>query len=682
MSWVTASNAEISVLTETSDGWLKTNQNIEIRVDSPAADRTNALAFFIGETDVTAFVTKQAANIYIYDASSLALPAGENTLKVYDNSGEWEEVGSYDLRVLTASGYSISKVTPSIEVNINSKVSDSRSGDQLLDPERKTYNDFDAIISFESEHEKNGLNITSSSNIISASNREAALRFEEKQNNAPKIDLTEYIVTAVKGKTKVQLGHISQGDHPYLVDNISHRGLTVQRNITDRLSFDVSAQSGREISGYNHFLGFTTSKSKITTAKLGYELLKREGGARLEFSYLKGNTIAESNFDEGQVPTAEESSGYGFRLTTNSESGKLTTDSAFARAKYTNPTNDTLEFNGENLVDVKATTNNAYYTNIGYKLLSNHKISNDITTDLAVNLRYSLIEAEYQSLAAAPNPDEEIKEFGISGQIGSVGYQATYSRSRDNLEDIASILTTQTSSTQLTMNASLKELFAKRISDTSKYYKLLPALSISAQRVHQYNLNSPENLQSDFNDNSHLPNQVNLTFNNDLSWDFDKWDLAYQTEWSDQNNKQVGRDQADFKTLGHQLSINLRPTEKINLGLAVGQIKNTDVEQNIKRYDNTYGLNLDWQLTDKLTLAASHNRNRNSDDQDLSKGVSTNNELKLSYQFKVPTPSGKKLPGQTYVRYSRQSAENTDNEQDFKTKGSSSGIFAGINFSF
>ncbi len=681
-SWTALANAEVSILTETNDGWLKANKDIEIRVDSPVAESTNTLAFFIGETDVTAFVSKQAGNIYTYNASSLSLPSGEIKLTVYDNSGEWEEIGSVDLQVLTASGYSVSKITPSVEVNLNSKLSDSRSGENLLDPERKTYNDLDAVINIETEHEKNGLNITSSTNIISTTNREAALRFGERENEASKTDLTEYIVTAVKGKTTVQLGHISQGNNPYLVDNLSHRGLTIQREITDRLSFDVSTQSGREITGYNDILGFTTSKSQITTATLGYELLERDGGARLEFSYLDGSTVAESNFDEGQVPTAEVSSGLGLRLTTSSESGKLTTDTVFARAKYTNPTDDTLEFNGENLVDVKETTNNAYYTNIGYKLLSEHKISESLSADLAFNIRYSKIDAEYQSLAAFPNPDEEIKEFGFTGQIGPVGYQATYTRSRDNVEDIATILTTQTSSTQLSMNTSLKELFEKKIPDTSKYYKLLPALSISAQRVHQYNLNSPDNLQSDFNDNSHLPNQVNLSINNDLSWDFDKWDLGYQTEWSKQDNIQVGRDQADFKTLGHQLSINLRPIEKVNVGLALGRIKNKDVEQDINRYDNTYGLNLDWQLTEKFTLAASHSRNRNSDDQDLSKGVSTNNELKLSYQFKVSTPSGKKVPGQTFIRYSRQSAENTDNEQDFQTKGSSSGVFAGINFSF
>ena len=681
-SGVTSANAEVSLLTDTGDGWLKTSENIEIRVDSEVADRTNALAFFIGETDVTAFVTKRGGNVYSYDAGSLALPSGESTLTVYDNSGDWQEIGSVDLKVLSASGYSISKVTPTVDVNLNSKLSDSRSGDAELDQQRKTFNDLDSNINFETEHEKNGLNITSSANIVSTTNREAALRFGERQNDASKVDLTEYIVTAVKGKTTVQLGHISQGNNPYLVDNLSHRGLTIKRELSDRMTFEVSAQSGREITGYNHILGFTTSKSKITTATLGYELLERQGGAKLELSYLNGSTIAESNFDEGQVPTAEDSTGYGLRLTTNSKSGKLTTDSAFARAKYNNPTDETLEFNGENLVDVQATTNNAYYTNIGYKILSDHKLSNTLSTDLSVNIRYSKVEAEFQSIAAFPNPDEEIKEIGFTGQIGSIGYQLTYNRSRDNLENIDTILATQTSSTQLSMNTSLKELLSEKVSDTSKYYKLLPSLSFSAQRVHQYNLNSPDNLQSDFNDNSHLPNQVNLNFNNDLNWEFDKWDFGYQTEWSDQNNKQVGREEADFKSLGHQVSVNLRPTEKINVGIAVGRIGSKDVEQDIKRYDNTYGLNLDWQLTDEFTLSASHSRNRNSDDQDLAKGVSTNNELKLSYQFKVPVPSGKKLPGQTFIRYTRQSDENIDNDQNFQTKGSSSGVFAGINFSF
>lgn len=677
-SLTSVSQADVNLLTDTTGGWLKTDENFKVQVDSPTA---SSLAFFIGQTDVSAFFSRDSGNIYRYDSSSLALPPGTNQLIVYDKAGNnWNEIGTVELNVLTSSGYSISKITPNVELNLNSKLSDSRSGD-AQEPDRETYTDFDSSISFESEHEKNGLNVKSSSNIVSTTHRDSALRFGEKAGKAPKVDLSEYIVTAVKGKTRVQLGHVSQGNHPLLVNGLSNRGLIVERQISKRISVGFAAQSGRQITGYNHLLGFTTSKSKIYTGTMGIDLLKRSGAAKLEVSYVNGTTVADSNFDEGQVPTAEDNSGYGLRLITNSKSGKLTTDTAFARSRYTNPTEDTLEFNGEKLVDVRPTTNNAYYTDIGYKLLSDHKLTNNISTDLSVNVRYSRVESEYQSLAASPNPDEELKEIGFTGQLGLVGFQAKYNRSRDNLEDIASILTTQTNSTQLALNTSLKELFAKEKPD-SVAYKLLPELSFSAQRVHQYARNSPDTLVSDFNDNSHLPNQLNLTFANDLTWGFEKWDLGYQTEWSDQDNKQVGRENADFKTLGHQFSVNYRPKDTITLGASAGKIRNKDLEQDIKRYDNTYGLNVDWNITPKVTLSASHNRNKNDDNKDISKSLNTTNEVKVSYQFKVPTPQGKKLPGQAYLRYARQSDETTDNQQNFSTDATDSAVFAGINLSF
>lgn len=677
-------SAEINLLSQTNnEGWLKPNLPFKIKIDEQDTLSSTSLAFFIGKTDVTSFFNHEGANVYRYDASELALPAGTKQLIVYDRTGnqaDWNEIGTLELKVLTQSGFSVSKITPNIELNVNSKLSDSRSGD-AQEPDRTTYNDFDSNISFESEHKKNGLTITSNSNIVSTTHREAALRFGEKGNKAPKVDLSEYIVSAVKGNTKVQLGHISQGNNPLLVNGLSNRGLNIEHQISKRISVGLAAQSGRQITGYNHLLGFTTSKSKIYTGTVGIELLERPGAAKLEVSYINGTTVAESNFDEGQVPTAEDNSGYGLRLTTNSKSGKLTTDTAFARSRYDNPTEDTLEFNGEQLVDVKPTTNNAYYTDIGYKLLSDYKLSDTISTDLSVNVRYGRVDSEYQSLAASPNPDEELKEIGFTGQLGLVGYQAKYNLSRDNLEDIATILTTQTSSTQVSLNTSLKELFAKDKPD-SMAYKLLPELSFSAQRVHQYAKNSPATEDSDFNDTNHLPNQLNLTFNNDLTWGFEKWDLGYQTEWSDQDNKQVGRDQADFKALGHQVSVNYRPKDTVTLGLSAGKIRNKDLEQEIKRYDTTYGLNIDWNITPTVTLSASHNKNRNKDSKDISKSLNTTNEVKVSYQFKVPTPQGKKLPGQAYLRYARQSDETTDNEQDFSTDATDSAVFAGVNLSF
>lgn len=674
-SLVSVSSAEINLLDDTSDGWLKTNQNFRVQVDSIATD---GLLFFIGDTDVTSFFSRESDSIYSYDALELPLPSGKSTLTVYADSNE---VGSTELQVLSKSGFSISKVTPAVEINFNSKLSDSRSGDSPP-PDRTTYNDIDSSIRFESEHEKNGLSVKSSSNILSTSNREAALRFGERGEDAPKIDLSEYIVTAVKNKTRVQLGHISQGNHPLLVDNLSNRGLTVEKQIGERVTVGFAAQSGREITGYSDILGFTTNESKIYTGTFGIDLLKeRPGGAKLELSYINGTTIAESNFDEGQVPTAEDNSGYGIRLTTTSKSGKLTTDTAYARSRYNNPTEGTLEFNGEKLVDVKPTSDNAYYTNISYQLLQDHKLNNTISTDLSVNLRYSRVDSEYQSLAASPNPDEELKEVGFNGQLGLVGFQAKYTNSRDNLENIASILTTETNSTELSFTTSLKD-FVDTENPDSFSHKLLPALSLSAQRVHQHALNSPDTDISDFNDNSHLPNQVNLTIVNDLTWGFDKWDVGYQTEWSNQNNKQLGRDAADFKTLGHSVNTTYRPNENITLGASIGRIRNSDLEQGIIRYDNTYSLNLDWNISNKVTLSAGYNRNRNNDDKDISKSLNTTNDLKLSYQFNLPTQIGKKLPGQAFIRYARQSAKTSDNQQDFQTNAADSAVYVGINLSF
>lgn len=681
--------AEISLLTEgDSEGWLKSNEPIKVAIDGSNDLTIDNLAFFIGKTDVSAFISKASDGSYVYDSSSLPLPSGENELKIYDKSGsgsDWEELGTVGLNVLSAGGFRVSKFTPSIEINMIGEVSQNTSDDDgLLSPDDSNDNNISSSITIEGEHKKsNGLEITSNANVVSASRREAALRFGEKENNAPKVDLSEYVVSAVKGKTTIQLGHISQGDNPLLVDNLSNRGLSIKHQVTDRVSVGLATQSGREITGSDHILGFTKSKSRISTFTVGIDLLKREGGAKLEVSYIKGSTLAESNFDEGQVPTAERNTGYGLRLTTSSESGKLTTDTAFARSRYTNPTDQTLEFNGEILVDVKRTSSNAFYTNIGYQLLSEKELSKSISMDLSVNLRYAQTDSEYKSLAASPNPDERLKEVGFTGRLGLVEFQLKETRSKDNLENIKSILTTQTNTTELAFSTSLKEMFGvKDDGEPTRVNKLLPSLSISAQKVHQYALNKPKTEDSGFNDNSHLPDQLNLTLSNTLEWEFDKWSLGYTTDWSDQNNKQIGRENADFNTLGHQLSLTLRPKESVTLGLSLGRVRTKDVEQSTKRYDNTYGLNLEWQINDKFILSADHTRNKSNDSLNIEKTLSTSSGVKLSYQFELPSPTGSKLPGQAFIRYIEQDANNVNKQQEIDSNAKNSAVYAGVNFSF
>ena len=118
------------------------------------------------------------------------------------------------------------------------------------------------------------------------------------------------------------------------------------------------------------------------------------------------------------------------------------------------------------------------------------------------------------------------------------------------------------------------------------------------------------------------------------------------------------------------------------MALSAGRVRTRDVEQSTKRYDNTYGINLDWQLNDKFTLSASHSKNRSKDNIDISKSLSISNEVKLSYQLSIPVPSGKKLPGQMFIRYAKERASNSNTEQEFESSASNSAVFAGINFSF
>ena len=87
-------------------------------------------------------------------------------------------------------------------------------------------------------------------------------------------------------------------------------------------------------------------------------------------------------------------------------------------------------------------------------------------------------------------------------------------------------------------------------------------------------------------------------------------------------------------------------------------------------------------MNEKFTLSLGHSKNKSKDNVNIEKTLSTNSQVKLSYQFDMPIPSGKKLPGQAFIRYVKQDASSSNKEQNFATDANTSAIFAGINFSF
>lgn len=175
-------------------------------------------------------------------------------------------------------------------------------------------------------------------------------------------------------------------------------------------------------------------------------------------------------------------------------------------------------------------------------LLRGKPMGAERTVDLTLALRHEEIEPQFRSVAAFLAADRRHDTAELRGQIGIVSMQLVHSRSRDNLDRIASILTTRTRRSAANFSVPLSEAFGGGAA--------WPALSYSAERTHQYGLALPEN--GGFSA-SHIPDQISLSHALGLDWTGASWRLGYRLALSDQDNRQPGRELADFEGVIHCL---------------------------------------------------------------------------------------------------------------------------------
>ena len=123
---------------------------------------------------------------------------------------------------------------------------------------------------------------------------------------------------------------------------------------------------------------------------------------------------------------------------------------------------------------------------------------------------------------------------------------------------------------------------------------------------------------------------------------------------NDQDNRQTGRNQADFKVLTQDINIGAQATESINLSGNASFGKNTDQEQGLDRETRSWGVNVDWRITPRWAFNGGYSTTEQDDSQDLSVNTSASVNAQLNWSFSIPAGGGKRLPGQVFVRYALQ----------------------------
>lgn len=673
---------------EMINDWIKNNQALTIKMTEQRSPKSLNSAteikiaaqfqILLGDHDITSLFDYKNAQLTF--SGGIPLPAGENELVVNQLiNGEWQPIGSAMLSVMTSGGFQQAEWTPSLDLNINSQLDEQVSGDATKS-DRPTYSDVTANIGLQSHHQKDELIVDSHISLFAVSNRQQAIQFGTRTNKARKIDLADYSVSIQNGFHNITLGHSSYGSNSLLIDNLSRRGLTWSYQNESDLTFNGAILNGTDIVGYNNFFGLSDHNEQfVNSLGFGFNAFTESRiSLRVEGNYLDAESLSQSNFGIGEITSAEKNQGVGFKLSALDQDGRFNADLTLGFSRYTNPDDPGLNF-GDDLFELKTETAMAHNLNLSYILVQNWQAPWGSETNINLNLNDSKAEPLYQTLTAFVQANLKNRLLGAQYQIGNVSGGLNTQSSQDNLDNLVNLLTTKTEIDSFNSNIPLAQILASEEDSTKEPW--LPSLDYSYQKTHQFALNSPEFEQSGFNDNSHLPDQLTTVHSISSSWQFETVSISVQSNHSEQDNRQIGREQSDFSNLQHAFSLNLQQSETISWAFSFGKNRQFDKEQQKTQYSKSITSSFNWQSIEGLALSINYGLTKDDDSLNESKNLSTNADIGLVKNL-IKGEWWLPVDGSISLRMNYNDNKSIDNVFDQQSRFGTKTAQLGINLSF
>ncbi len=661
----------ITINSNFQDRWLSHNEIVELEFNKEFGLEDRNVAVFINDTDITALVTIEDGKI-IYDPKSLSLPPGESNLIVYEitQQGQWNELGKFHLQARDRLGFERAEIVPTLEIGYKSQLyADHNEGN---DPGRDQYIDFEGGLNLRTVHERYPVSFATNIDIFGTSNQSESLRFGQEFTDAPQIDLSQYLIELnISGlNLSILQGHISYGSNKHLISGFSSRGLVASMPFGGWADITVGVMNGQSIVGWDNILGLDNADNLIVAGTLGINFLNnRKGELRLEITSLYGSLLSKSGFNDQSTTDTEESKGLGFRLIGSDPSGRFRFEGGMALSEFDNP-DDPLLSQGFDLVDVREETEYAFYADVGFDILRQYAVGENLFANLTFGYHFERVDPLFRSVAAFSLADLMQNTFELNGNIGEFNAGISYYFSEDNLDDISSIMTTKTRRFTGNFNTPFAFLIG-RSANPSIWY---PYVSYGFEWTKQFGDDIPQN--SNFDSASQVPDQVNMNHTASLEWQGERWRAGYNFNLSTVNNKQQGRENADFSTLVNGLSFGITPHEKVDFDLNANLERQHDEELDINFYTERFGAIINYRPLIDHTITTEFS-------QTFGDSINTKNRDSLfntqwSYNFTL----FQHTEAQFFIRYFYQRSTSENSEVGFDTRAKLWTINSGLNVTF
>ena len=640
---------------------------VELTFDRPLRRPAERVAVFIDRTDVTGLFRSGARGMS-YERGVVLLPRGQHELVVYlvdSASGTWTEVARQEFQTLGRLGFQPGKVDPSLTAAYARRVTE-RFEPEAAAPQKVVEN-VDLQFRLSSEHVRERLRISSQVALVGASKQEKALRYRELEDDAPKLDLSSYVLQASNGPVALSVGHVSAGNQRHLVNRFSSRGATLAVHPSQRVDLSVSAMNGSNVVGWGNALGLDDGGHRIVTGALGIEALHTPGALRLEVTAMRGSVRPQAGFNQAVIDDAERSHGLGMRVAATLLDRRLRLDAGLARSTFDNP-NDPALTQGREVVAVIEETSGARYLEASLDALRAVRLGGSRTASLTLGYRGERVDPLYRSLGAYAQADRFQQQVDVRAEVAGVSLQGNHGRSRNNLDDVASILTTRTERSQ----ASVTLPVARVLGGDSRW---LPSLQYRADRTRQHGDALPEN--GGFSA-SHVPDQVSLNQTAQADWRLGKVTLGYAWNRSRQDNRQEGRENADLTVTRNTANVRLSPARVVSLSFDLGLESSHNFERDETDETTRWGAQLQWQVFDRSSLSVRVSDTATEDL--LVTRRRANNQVDAQWSSVLPFLGP--IQGQYFLRYTRSVAETFNAPFDQDDTRTAWWLDLGLNFTF
>lgn len=622
--------------------FLQSQAPIELKLSRAPSPAEGRIAVFVGSADLTTLFELSGTRL-IFQSRGDDLPAGESELKVFLVTGPtWKEIAKFPIRVLTPKGFETAQFAASTEVRNTGQLAEQVSGGQVAS-DRPQFQSVGATFGLQTRHKRGRVSLTSETHFLGAGQKSEALRFGEQGDRAAQIDLADYVIRFEAPYTTVALGQVSTGTNRHLINGFGSRGVTATFG-TPRASISIGAANGTSIVGTDNILGLNRANHRILSSTLALELLpSRPGALHVEATALQGSVASQSGFTQGGITSADRSDGYGFQVAASTPAQRLRVAAGFA--------NSVSQFaaepptSGGSVTATPSHRKSARYLEANVGLLQDRKFFVVVPVTLNLALRHERVDPLYRSVAVSTQSDIQRDGFDLSGNIDAVSLQLSGSRTSDNLSAVASLMTSRSQGTAITLSTPLASLL--RANPTRTW---IPTFNYARQQMHQFGVGVPTGGGFSASD---IPDQQTTIQDAGLNWQIDQWQLGYRVNQSDQDNRQPGFETADASTRTHGVTVGVTPRSNLRVGLEIGVERQDNKKLAQKNYLRRGAINANWNVTPvttldgSLTLSSTQDRGADGDTHLSAVQLGIARGINL-WRSESPTPRG-----QVFLRFTK-----------------------------